>query len=278
MSVQSHLILRFGAFEIDGRAGELRKNGVRLKLQEQPFQVLCVLVERPGEVVTREELRNRLWPADTFVDFDHSVNAAIKRLRDALGDSAESPRFVETLPRRGYRFIASMDKLDGDGTPIGTIHERGNVPARAVDIRLSSPEVRVGRRISPIPAILGIAVLIVVLAIWLKSPLPEALPELTQRQLTANSPENTVWSGAISPNGKYLAYVDATGIRLKQLKTGELGTVPEPEGLQSGPVRWHIASWFPDSSAFIVVAMQPPLHSSNLGGIAHRAATSAAPG
>ena len=98
-------VLRFGIFEIDLRAGELRRDGVKLKLQEQPFQLLCMLVEHPGEVVTREELRNRLWPADTFVDFDHSLNAAIKRLRDALGDSAENPRFVETVARRGYRFM-----------------------------------------------------------------------------------------------------------------------------------------------------------------------------
>jgi Tol biopolymer transport system component/DNA-binding winged helix-turn-helix (wHTH) protein len=107
MPIQSQppRVLRFGIFEIDVRAGELHKDGVKLKLQEQPFQVLCMLVEHPGEVVTREELRNRLWPADTFVDFDHGLNAAIKRLRDALGDSAENPRFVETMARRGYRFI-----------------------------------------------------------------------------------------------------------------------------------------------------------------------------
>src|SRR5256885_15455504 len=103
MSSQSQLpsVLRFGIFEIDVRAGELRRSGVKLKLQEQPFQVLCMLLEHPGEVVTREELRNRLWPADTFVDFDHGVNAAIKRFRDALADSADNPRFVETLVRRG---------------------------------------------------------------------------------------------------------------------------------------------------------------------------------
>jgi len=100
--------VRFGNFEIDVRAGELRRNGVKLKLQEQPFQILCMLVERPGEVVTREELRNRLWSADTFVDFDHSLNAAIKRLRVALGESADAPVFIETMARRGYRFIAPL--------------------------------------------------------------------------------------------------------------------------------------------------------------------------
>jgi TolB-like protein/DNA-binding winged helix-turn-helix (wHTH) protein len=100
--------LRFGVFEVDLRAGELRKHGVRLRLQEQPFQILAMLLERPGETVTREELRNRLWTAETFVDFDHGVNKAVNRIRDALGDSATSPRFVETVARRGYRFIADV--------------------------------------------------------------------------------------------------------------------------------------------------------------------------
>jgi len=103
--IQLPTVLRFGIFEIDIRAGELRRSGVKLKLQEQPFQVLCALLEHPGEVVTREDLRSRLWPVDTFVDFNHGLNAAIKRLRDVLGDSAENPRFVETVARRGYRFI-----------------------------------------------------------------------------------------------------------------------------------------------------------------------------
>src|SRR5579864_4407938 len=102
------VIRRFGVFELDLRAGELRRHGHKIKLQEQPFQVLSQLLEKPGEVITREELRNRLWPADTFVDFDHSLNAAIRRLRDALGDSAENPRFVETVARRGYRFLAPV--------------------------------------------------------------------------------------------------------------------------------------------------------------------------
>jgi DNA-binding winged helix-turn-helix (wHTH) protein/tetratricopeptide (TPR) repeat protein len=102
----------FGVFEVDVRSGELRKKGVRVKLQEQPFQVLTVLLKRPGEVVTREELRAQIWPSDTFVDFDNGLNTTINKLREALGDSADNPRFVETLPRRGYRFIASVT---GDG-------------------------------------------------------------------------------------------------------------------------------------------------------------------
>ena len=102
--------MRFGVFAVDLAAGELRKNGVRIRLQEQPFQMLAYLLEHPGEVVTREELSQKLWPADTFVDFDHSLNTAVNKLREALGDSASSPRFVETLARRGYRFLAPVER------------------------------------------------------------------------------------------------------------------------------------------------------------------------
>jgi eukaryotic-like serine/threonine-protein kinase len=102
-------VIRFGVFEVDLRSGELRKSGARIHMQEQPFQILVMLLERPAEVVTREELRTKLWPGDTFVDFEHGVNSAVARLREALGDSADSPRYVETLPRRGYRFIAAVE-------------------------------------------------------------------------------------------------------------------------------------------------------------------------
>ena len=105
---QPERVVRFGAFEINLLSGELRKQGVKIKLQEQPFRVLVMLLEHPGEVVTREELRTRLWPQDTFVDFEHSLATAINKVREALGDAVQSPRFIETLPRRGYRFIAHI--------------------------------------------------------------------------------------------------------------------------------------------------------------------------
>ena len=129
MPASNHARLyRFGVYEADARSGELRKNGAKLKLQEQPFQVLAMLLERPGEVVTREELRQRLWPADTFVDFDHSLNTAINKLRDTLGDSAANPRFIETLARRGYRFIAPVQELPHPMSP------------NSGDIRVGQPE------------------------------------------------------------------------------------------------------------------------------------------
>ncbi|PYX10163.1 MAG: hypothetical protein DMG85_08365 [Acidobacteria bacterium] len=119
LEVRSRSILRFGVFEVDVRVGELRKQGVRIKLQEQPFHVLTVLLQRPGEVVTREELRSENWSADTFVDFDNSLNTAINKLREALGDSADNPRFIETLPRRGYRFITPVTNEGREASATG---------------------------------------------------------------------------------------------------------------------------------------------------------------
>ncbi|MGA2419047.1 MAG: tetratricopeptide repeat protein [Candidatus Acidiferrum sp.] len=107
-NLQDRACLRFGVFEVDIRSGELRKHGLRIRLQEQPFQVLAILLQHPGDVVTREELQKKLWPADTFVDFDHGLNKTISKIREALNDSAESPRFVETVARRGYRFLAEV--------------------------------------------------------------------------------------------------------------------------------------------------------------------------
>jgi len=120
-------VLRFGVFEVDVRSGELRKQGVRLRLQGRPFELLAALLDRPGELVTREELRRRLWPAETFVDFDHGLNNAVNRIREALGDRAGSPRFIETLPRRGYRFIAPVEDLPSAPAPSSDARPR---PAR----------------------------------------------------------------------------------------------------------------------------------------------------
>src|SRR5450759_1796327 len=106
---ESRQTVRFGKFELDLRTRELRSDSRTLTLQEQPFQILAALLERPGQLVTRDELTKRLWPSDTFVDFEHSLNKAVNRLREALEDSAEHPSLIETLPRRGYRFIAPLE-------------------------------------------------------------------------------------------------------------------------------------------------------------------------
>jgi TolB-like protein/DNA-binding winged helix-turn-helix (wHTH) protein len=129
-------VLRFGLFELDVKAEQLRKDGIRIRLSQQPVQLLTILLERPGEVITREELRQRLWPADVFIDFDHGLNKSVQKLRDALGDSADSPRYIETIPRIGYRFIApvggsgSLSRDEADAKPLSSTH---HAPARTGD-------------------------------------------------------------------------------------------------------------------------------------------------
>ncbi len=109
---------RFGAFEVDAATGELRRQGIRIKLNAQPFQVLSLLLERPGELLTREEISRQLWPDGTFVDYEHGVNSAVNRIREALGDTAGNPRFIETLARRGYRFVAPVERIGPVDEPI----------------------------------------------------------------------------------------------------------------------------------------------------------------
>jgi DNA-binding winged helix-turn-helix (wHTH) protein len=121
-------VVRFGDYEADLRSGELRRKGHRLKLQEKPFQVLAALLARPRDLVTREELRQSLWPADTFVDFEHGLNTAVNKVREVLRDSASNPQFIETLPRRGYRFIGEVDSGAGE-----TVHQAG------IDVQAQAP-------------------------------------------------------------------------------------------------------------------------------------------
>jgi DNA-binding winged helix-turn-helix (wHTH) protein len=140
---KSPRVLRFGVFEVDLQACELRKAGLKVKLQVQPFQVLVALLERPGEVVTRDDLRQRLWPTGTFVDFDHSLNSAIKKLRLALGDDSESPRYIETLHRRGYRLIVpvatALPRLASINETPANLHSENTVHGRSSPEEESSP-------------------------------------------------------------------------------------------------------------------------------------------
>ena len=228
---------RFGVFEVDPRAGELRRKGVKVKLQEQPFQVLAMLLERPGEVVTREELQKRLWPADTFVDFDHSLNAAVKRLRDALGDSADNPRFVETLARRGYRFVAPVN---GEGA-------NGN-PGISCDLEEAVAPKKHGRWWLVAPAVaLAAACISIGFHIGHRTTAP-VLPK--EVRLTANSSDAPVYFASISPDGRYLAYTDPRGAFLREVTTEESHRLALPDGL-----RVQTVSWYPDGSHLLAQAM-----------------------
>jgi len=218
MSFPSDLprVLRFGLFEVDLGAHELRRNGVKLKIQGQPFEVLSLLLERPGDVVTREELRNRLWPADTFVDFDHSVNAAIKRLRDALGDSAENPRFVETLARRGYRFIAHVENHDrgkSANEEVGQGAVIGDRQAETIGINPANAEngLRVFRQRYMRVALSGMVLIVVVVTVAIgKHPWQSWSPRATTPEMKVvpitSSPGAEI-RPQFSPDGKQIAFI-----------------------------------------------------------------------
>jgi len=239
---------RFGVFELDLRAGELRRNGSKVKLQEQPFQVLAELLERPGQVVTREELRNRLWPADTYVDFDHGLNAAIRRLRDALGDSAENPTFVETVARRGYRFLAPVSAAPENGT-----RSSEGQPAQVVPIAGSR------RHHWWIAAIVAAVVLVLIgLAVgFFLAPHPSAPDRITR--LTANPEDDPVHAAAISRDSRYIAFSDDTGFYLRQIDTGETHSIALPEGMLATYV-----CWFPDSVHMVVALSSTSARGSSL--------------
>ena len=248
--------IRFSVFELDLKAGELRRNGSKIRLQEQPFQILVSLLEHPGEVVTREELQSKLWPANTFVDFDHSLNAAIRRLRDALGDSADTPRFVETVARRGYRFIAPVINPTTAGGELagptqGAGQESAPPPRETIPGATLIPDLRRHKWL------LGIAVTTVVVVGTLANlhfvRRPAAKPGTSQRRLTANRSETPVLSAALSPNGKYLAFADTTGIYLRQVDGGETHPVPLPAGFVGNP-----ESWFPDDNHFLLTTRIGP--------------------
>ena len=178
-------LVRFDVFELALNTGELRRNGRKLKLQEQPFQVLILLLDQPGQVVARDKLRESLWPADTFVDFDHSLNAAIAKLRQALGDSAENPRFIETLARRGYRFIAPVEfvgkgngnTVQPDFAPNGVHHQNGPESGVA-PIPVAVPA---KKRFSFVVTLSAAAVLaLLLLVVWLRQAKQPANTELVR--------------------------------------------------------------------------------------------------
>ena len=231
-------------FEVDLRAGELRRNGSRIRLQEQPLQILSMLLERPGDVVSRDDLRTRLWPADTYVDFDHSLNAAVRRLRDALGDNAENPRFVETVARRGYRLlvpvIAPTQGTTAAPTPLSVVSVQKPSALRA----------RWALQICLAVLLIGMGVMIG-WRLGQKSAAPPLL--VSQRRLTANPPNAPVLRAAISPDGEYLAYADRTGAYLRHVRTGETHPIAPADNLLTFPV-----GWFPDGSHLIALRALGP--------------------
>src|SRR4051794_32473358 len=199
-------ILRFGPYELDLRSTQLRKKDLKIRLQDQPFQILVALLERPGELILREEIRRKLWPDDTVVEFDHGINAAVKRLRDALRDSAEKPRYIETVARRGYRFIAPVEALALSERAAAVVPQSQPVPESSpatVDAAPTPPP----SALSPdqkrwILAALAGALIAAGMAVpWLRHSMVNSTSEMTR--LTFDSGLTT--DPAVSPDGKLLA-------------------------------------------------------------------------
>jgi len=228
----------FGLFELDVARGELRKQGRVIKLQDQPFQVLDVLVRRPGEVVTREELQQAVWPADTFVEFDQGLNTAIKKIRLALGDSAENPRFVETIPRKGYRFIAPIERIATD--EIGPNRIRSPVLAALL----------VG-----IPAVAGAGV-------WALR--PKHTDETAPVPLPFTSYPGAEVSPSFSPDGNYVTF--AWRDEAQHASNFDIFVKPitgrgDPVRLTHGPAHNFSPVWSPDGRFIAFLRRLSPIRS-----------------
>ena len=257
---------RFDRFEVDLSSGELRKSdGLSVRIQPKPLQVLRLLLDGEGRVVTREQLRSALWPGETFVDFEHGVNTAVKKLRQALEDSVEHPKFIETLPKIGYRFIVPVEWIP-DADHNRADHSRMAIPTEAAPVPEANAPARRGIPWATVAFTAGVC--FVVATILLLSNENSYLAHnglgdflrgigvwhprlgqaaLSERRLTANPDDTPVTSSVISPDGKYLAYTDSTGFYLRQVDNGETHPVPLVKGFD--PIA---ESWFPDSNHIVV--------------------------
>jgi DNA-binding winged helix-turn-helix (wHTH) protein/Tol biopolymer transport system component len=252
--------VRFDRFNVDLSTGKLQRSGLNVPIQAQPFQVLRLLLIADGQVVSRDQLRAALWPEDTFVDFEHGLNTAVRKLRQALEDSAENPRFIETLPRLGYRFMASVE-----WAPEESARKRHGLVI-AENPATSRPLIMPRRPALQIASILTAILILAMAGLWfirvnrfgrslltgvlhwnrIHEPQPLSLIP-NERQLTANPDDTPVTSSIISPDGKYLAYTDLTGFYLREVDSGETHAIPLEKGFE--PLA---EGWFPDHSHLVV--------------------------
>lgn len=288
--------LRFGPYELDVRAGELHRGGGKVNLADQPLALLTTLLERPGEIVTRDELRQRLWPGGTFVDFEHGLNAAVKRLRDVLGDSADAPRFIETVPRRGYRFVAPVEEMGVAAAPPSPAAREPGPSTSAVTFTRRG----LGRRLAG----LGVTALLVAgaIAAWLLRSGPSASPP-AMRVVRISAMNGSELGASFSPDGRQVAFLwdgeqrdnwdvyvklldSPSRLRLTTDAAPDLAPQWSPDGQQiayihldpsSGTQRIRVVSplggadrkvsdfpaflparWFPDGRSFVVAAAGAP--------------------
>jgi DNA-binding winged helix-turn-helix (wHTH) protein len=224
-------VIRFGLFELDLKAGQLSRNGTKLRLPQQPLQLLAMLLERPGEILTRDELQQRLWSSDVFVDFDHGLNKSIQKLRDALGDSATSPRYIETIPRVGYRFIAPVRNGTRPLEPEVAVKIDRPDPAPA------APAVASKQRARWWMLAAGVFAGLAIIALYLFSPHHPAVIKYTQLTDFTDSAATP----ALSPDGHILAFIrgssnfmSADQIYVKMLPDGEARRLTDDPRLKYG--------------------------------------------
>jgi DNA-binding winged helix-turn-helix (wHTH) protein/Tol biopolymer transport system component len=259
---QSAQVYQFAAFEVDLARGELRKHGVRIRLQEQPFQILVMLLDRAGELVSRDELCHKLWPPGTFVDFEQGLATAIKKLRQALGDDAETPRYIETVPKRGYRFIAPVEKPRGAPTPVK--ESTWEVPRPQVSQPVPVANTPYFGYDWWLPAVVLVLAATISL-VWYFSRASRDRPlALRPQRVTANSTENSVIQSTLSPDGRVIAYGDQSGIHLQMIATREVWNVPRPPTFSRDDSWWPIA-FFPDGDRLLVGSAVPTAQGLKLG-------------
>lgn len=248
-------VAHFGVFEVDLERETIERRGAKIRLQDKPFQLLIVLLEQAGEVVTRETLRQQLWSAETFVEFDEGINAAIGKLRHALGDSFENPVFIETMRGKGYRWIAPVEWTSRNGAVDNGSRSSSHTQFAAPFPESQPAPVAEGstRRILLATSIVT-AMLIVAGAIIRQARSVVPTPEFQQRQVTVNSDEDPILTASISPDAKYLLYGDSHGLHLKLLETGEVRKIAEPTSLRNQDMYWGLGSWSPDSTRALAIA------------------------
>jgi DNA-binding winged helix-turn-helix (wHTH) protein/Tol biopolymer transport system component len=258
-SQQVNRVFRFGPFELSEHEGELRKNGVRIKLQEQPFRVLSELVANAGQMVSREHLQQKLWPADTFGELDLGLNTAVRKLRQALGDDADEPRYIETLAKRGYRFIAPVTSVAAaalatikDAPAVAAVAVLGNSAAASPDA-VGHSTLAMARKNRPrnirwsgvLAAACAVVVIYGAFVTWRLANTPP--PLAVEQQITANPPEAPINAAVVSLDGKYVAYADTTGVYIRHIDSGEVRPLQLPKGFDAVP-----AGWFPDGTHLLL--------------------------
>lgn len=248
-STERDRVFRFGPFELSEREGELRKSGVRIKLQEQPFRVLMELAANSGKLVSREDLRQKLWPVDTFVDFDVGLNSAIRKLRQALNDDADSPRYIETLAKRGYRFVAPVADSAAAPQPTSKDSLLGASVSLPSDGTSSATREEIQHKLRRWYWVLAACALALVIygafVTWRRANTTPSL--VNEQRITANPPEAPVTSAVVSPDGKFVAYADTTGVYIRHIDTGETRALQLPNGFNAAPT-----AWFPDGTHLLL--------------------------